>query len=86
MFAFTVFIDVYTKPKMQNSDSFLLFMLESNMAITVYNWEKYVFPLLTCFVKLPDSIYFKIITAEQHPKNTTSQKKTREPMTASEYK
>lgn len=85
MFSFIIFIDVYTKTKMQNSDYFLLFMLQNNVAITVYNWEKYVFPLLTCFVKLPDSIYFKTITAEQHPKNTTSQKKTCELMTASEY-
>lgn len=61
-------------------------MLESNVAITVYDWKKYVFLSLTCFVKLPDSIYFKIITAEQHPKNTTSQNQTCKPMTASEYK
>lgn len=70
-----MFVETYTKSKMQNSGWFLLFMLESNVAITVYNWEKYVFTLLTCFVNLPDSIYFKIITAEQHPKNTTCQKK-----------
>lgn len=59
IFSFIIFIDVRTKTKMQNSACFLLFMLESNVAITVYNWEKQVFPLLTCFVKLPDSIYLK---------------------------
>lgn len=83
IFFFVIFIYVHTKTKMQNSACFLLFMLESNVAITVYNWEKQVFPLLTCFVKLPDSIYFKISTAKQYPKNTASQKKTCEPMTAS---
>lgn len=71
MFSFIIFM--YNKTKMQNSACFLLFMLESNVAITVYDWKKYVFLSLTCFVKLPDDIYFKIITAEQHPKNTTSQ-------------
>lgn len=62
-------------------------MVENNVAITVYNWKKYVFLSLTCFVsELPDSIYFKIIIAEQHPKNTTSRNYTCKPMTASECK
>jgi len=44
------------------------------------------FPLLTYSVKLPGSVYSKIFTTEEHPKNTTSQKKACELMTASEYK
>lgn len=71
------------KPKTQT----IFYYLCWDVAITVYNWEKDgFFALLIGFVKLSGSIYFKIITAEQHPKNATSQKNTCDPMTASEYK
>lgn len=71
---------------MQNSGYILLFMLECGNNCIQLRIDFFFFALLTCFLKLPESIYFKIITAEQHPKNTTSEKKTYDLMTATEYK